>query len=511
MKAAGSDPEASDDEVALRMFNTSMAPLPDQMDNCEICDKRFTVTGYSRAGPDGGLLCPQCTRELNQEEGQARKKRKTQAGAQRRRIQSNLLDGVYPGAKSLVTLCIETLAKNVDMASDLGDLPEPLMDKLSAILSKRRLLRSNTLNLFLQNGREVINIYEGAYLNSDDYIRIFQFVPSIKSLRVRSGIQFKDKVMDHLLATTVKLEHLSLSGSNLITDEYWDRYFNERGSHLKSFKVYHTDGQFGDDQIDTITKNCPQLTRLKISHNQKATDAGISHISRISALQHLGLEIQKTKKSTPYVEILDSIGPQLRTLSLRRVHYIDDSILNAIHENCQNLKKLRITDNSVMSDAAFAHLFTNWLNPPLSFIDLSKNRHIDASVPRDNPDKIGLCSLGFEAMMNHSRKTLRYLDINSCRHISRASFETAFSAEKIYPELQEMNISFCPEVDDFVVGSIFRSCPKMKKLIIFGDFKVRDVRVPRGRILIGMPNAMGMQIEGRGVDGVGEGDGRSAW
>ncbi|KAK6603056.1 DNA repair protein rhp7 [Botrytis cinerea] len=460
-----------------------------------------------RAGPDGGLLCPQCTKELNKEEGQAKKKRKSQAGAQRRKIQSNLLDGVYPGAKDLMTLCIETLAKNVDMADDLGDLPEPLMDKLSAILSKRRLLRSNTLNLFLQNGREVITIYEGAYLNSDDYIRIFQVVPSVKSLRIRSGIQFKDKVMEHLIASTVKLEHLSLSGSNLISDENWNRYFTEKGSHLKSFKVYYTDGQFGDDQIDMITKTCPQLSRLKITHNQKVTDAGIAHISRISTLQHLGLEIHQTKTSEPYVQILDSVGPQLQTLSLGQVHEINDSVLNAIHENCQNLNKLRITDNSVLTDAGFANLFTNWLNPPLSFIDLSKNRHIDASVPRDNPDNIGLCSLGFQALMAHSGLTLRYLDINSCRHISLTSFEKTFSLEKEYPELEEMNISFCQEVNDFVVGSIFKTCPKLKKLIIFGCFKVRDVRVPKGRILIGMPNAMGMQIEGTG-DG---GDGMSAW
>ncbi|KAG4025379.1 hypothetical protein MFRU_059g00160 [Monilinia fructicola] len=496
-KAYGSDEDISDeDEAALRLFNERMAPLPNQMDNCEICEKRFTVTAYTRAGPDGGLLCPQCTKEINQEEGRAKKRRKTEVGSQRRKIQSNLLDGVYPGAKNLVTLCIETLAKNVDMADDLGDLPETLMDRLSAILSKRRLLRSNTLNLFLQNGREVITIYEGAYLNSDDYIRIFQVVPTIKSLRLRSGIQFKDKVMDHLLATTIKLENLSLSGSNLISDEYWNRYFMEKGSHLKSFKVYHTDGQFGDDQVEMIANNCSQLTRLKISHNQKVTDAGISHISRISTLQHLGLEIEKTKSSTPYIQILDSIGPQLRTLSLGRVHKIDNSVLNAIHDNCQNINKLRITDNGVMTDVGFAHLFTNWLNPPLSFIDLSKNRHIDAAVPRDNPDNIGLCSLGFEALMKHSSTTLRYLDINSCRHISLQSFESAFSAEKIYPELQEMNISFCQEVNDFIVGSIFRTCPKLKKLIIFGDFKVKDVRVPKGKILIGMPNAMGMQIEG---------------
>ncbi|PQE26059.1 hypothetical protein CJF30_00000804 [Rutstroemia sp. NJR-2017a BBW] len=501
-----SDEEISDeDEAALALFNETMAPLPDQMENCEICEKRFTVTAYSRAGPDGGLLCPQCTKEINKEDGRARKKRKTEKGAQRRKIQSNLLDGVYPGAKDLMTLCIETLAKNVELAEDFGDLPETLIDKLAAILSKKRLLRPNTLDLFLQNGREAVTVYDGAYLSSDDYIRIFQVVPTVKQLRVRNGVQFKNKVMDHLLATTVILEHLSLAGANLIDDERWNTFLREKGSHLKSLKVYHTDGHFGDEQIGLIAKSCPDLERLKVSHNQKVTNAGVEHIAKISNLKHLSLELTNPTTSKPYVSIINSVGPQLRTLSLGRVHDIDDSVLKAIHDNCQNISKLRITDNGVMTDHAFAHLFTNWYNPPLTFIDLEKCRDIDAAVPRDNPNNIGLCSTGFEALMAHSGSALRYLDINSCRHISRQSFENAFAAGKKYPELQEMNISFCQEVDDFVVGSIFRACDKLKKLIIFGNFKVKDVRVPKGRILIGMPNALGMQIEGTDEDG------RGAW
>jgi len=59
-----------------------------------------------------------------------------------------------------------------------------------------------------------------------------------------------------------------------------------------------------------------------------------------------------------------------------------------------------------------------------------------------------------------------------------------------------VDVSFCWGVNDYVVGSIFRSCPKLKKLNIFGNFGVREVKVPKGKILIGMPNAMGMEICG---------------
>jgi DNA repair protein RAD7 len=490
--------------AARKIFERDLAPLPGQMENCEICEKRFTVTACSRAGPDGGLLCPKCSKEIDKEKGTEKKKRKTAVGRQRRQLQSNLLDGIYPGAKDLMTLCVETLAKNVDQAEDFGDLPPALVDRLAAILSKKRLLSPEIFQLFLRPDRDTVTVYDGAKLSSDDYIRIFQIVPKIKNLRLRNAVQFKNLVMDHLLATRVELESLSLHGANLIDDERWDQFLSEKGPHLRALKVYHTDGHFGDDQLKLLSKTCPNLRRLKISHNQKVTDAGLEHIAGLTNLEHLSLEIYKDTTSAPYVEIINSVGSALRTLSLATVHIIDDSVLNAIHENCQTVRKLRITDNEVLTNAAFAALFTNWYNPPLTYIDFHKCRHIDASVPKDNPDGIGLASLGFAALMAHSGSHLRYLDVHSCRHISLETFEAVFAPEKKYPELREMNLSFCQSVNDFVVGSIYRACPNLKTLKVFGNFGVRDVRVPKGKILIGVPNALGMQIEGT-EDGEGEG------
>jgi DNA repair protein RAD7 len=485
-----------EDEAARRQFEESHAPLPAQTDNCEICEKRFTVTGYSRKGEDGGLLCPKCSKELDKEEGAERKRRKTAQGRQRRQVQSNLLDGIYPGAKDLMTICIETLAKNVDIADDLGDLPDTMVDRLSSILSKRRLMNSTTLNLFLKMGKDTINIHEGATLTADDYIRVFQWTPTVKNLLVKDGIQFKNKVMDHLIDCPVKLESFSIHGSNLIDDERWDRFLKEKGSYLKALKVYYTDGHFGDEQLELLPKTCPDLQVLKVSHNQKVTDAGIARLADLTKLQKLTLQIYKPTSSEPYVKVIDSVGYNLRTLCLDAVHTIDDTVLKSIHNNCQNLNKLRITDNEVLTDSAFASLFTDWSNPPLTHIDFSKCRHIDAADPRDNPDGIGLGSLGFLALMTHSQKTLRYLDIHSCRHISLATFEEVFNPKKKYPELKKMNLSFCSNVNDYVVATIFKCCPNLETLVTFGNFGVRDVRVPKGKILIGVPTAMGMQIEG---------------
>lgn len=468
------------------------------MENCEICEKRFTVTPYSRAGPNGGLLCTKCGKDLAKDDGAANKKKRKAAGqgAGRRKVQSRILDGTYSvGAKSMMTLCIETLAKNIDLAVELGDLPAPLVDRIARHLAKRRLLTSQSLDLFLQPQHEVVKVYDGAHLSSEDYTRIFQRVNNLSFIKIRNAIQFKDDVMQYLISRNTNLEGISLHGSNLLSEETWRAYLEAKGKHLKTLQIYYTDRHFGDDIVADLKDLCPSLLRLKIAHNQKLTNKGVEHIAKLEGLQHLSLDLREFTATEPYLKVIESIGQTLRTFSLKMVPDVDDRVLDAIHANCRSLTKLRITESEVMTDAGFARLFKGWANKPLHYVDFRKCRHID-STERENPHQVGFCSEGFRALMAHSGQKLQEVNVHACRHISKEAFEDVFSASKEYPELTKLEISFCEEVTDFIVGSIFRSCPNLKEMNVFGCMKVRDVRVPRNKILVGVPNARGMIIEG---------------
>ncbi|KAL2162638.1 hypothetical protein VTH06DRAFT_6474 [Thermothelomyces fergusii] len=504
--------ESDDEDDLARALSRSTAPLPGQQENCENCGKRFTVTPYSRNGPKGGLLCSPCSKELDKKDEEARKKQKPKratggAVGVRRQLQSSILDGTYAlGAKSLMTLCIETLARNIDLAEDLGDLPSAIIDKIARRLSKLRLLDSRTLSLFLQPTAEEVSIYDGAKLSSDDYIRIFQVVPGLKKLKVRNAIHFKDEVMDFLISRNIELEDLYLHGANLISESRWTEYLQKKGRTLRSLRVYYTDKHFGDGVLSLLPTACPSLERLKVCHNQEVTGAGVAAIARLPALRHLGLDLRRPVHPDVYVDLLGRVGGRLRTLSLARARDADNTVLDALREHCRALAKLRITESERMTDAGFARLFRGWANPGLERLDLQKCRQLDSARPRENPDGIGLCSDGFRALMAHSGKTLRELNVHACRHIERAAFEDVFGVSKdgrpggaggqTYEALAKLEISFCEEVTDYVVGSIFRSCPNLRELNVFGCMKVRDVRVPRGKILVGVPNARGMIIEG---------------
>lgn len=495
------DDDASDsDNIASAIHKARSAPLPGQMENCAICDARFTVTPYSRAGPDGGLLCNKCGRELAKDDDAPKKKKPkiTPKGKGRRQAASRRLDGVT-GCKSLMTLCTEVLSRNIHLAEDIaGYLPDKLIDGVARQLSKRRLMNAVNLNLFLHSGLENVAIYDAAKLSPADFMGIFQRAPNLQHLKAKNAIQFQDEVLEYLITRNMNLKSIYLHGASLLSEDCWLKYLKAKGKHLESLRVYYTDRHVGDDMVAVLPDLCPSLKRLKIAHNQKVTDEGIKRLAALEGLEHLGIQLVNPTSTEPYTTMLKGIGKSLQTLSLAgpSLADLDDRVLDAIHEECHSLSKLRITDSQVMTDTGFVRLFKDWANKPLRFVDFEKCRHMDSAKPRENAHLVGFCSGAFRALMAHSGKALEHVNVHACRHIKADAFEHVFSEANVYPELQYLEISFCEDVTDFIVGSIFRSCPNLKKLNVFGCMKLKDVRVPKGKILVGMPNAMGMEIEG---------------
>lgn len=107
-RARSDDDDADNDDQDWDMYEKAK-PMPGQLENCEICDKRFTVTPYSKSGPEGGLLCTKCGKEIDlQKKKEAKANKPPIVRAKRRKMQSNLMDDVVTkGAKSLQELCVE--------------------------------------------------------------------------------------------------------------------------------------------------------------------------------------------------------------------------------------------------------------------------------------------------------------------------------------------------------------------------------------------------------------------
>lgn len=479
-----------DDDVARDMYKKSR-PAPGQLEHCEICNKRFTVTPYSKEGSDGGLLCTPCGKELTKE-AKKEQKASTQkpAGRKRRKIESERLDGnAVGGARTLTQLCLDKVAKHHEDIEELGEMPPVLLERLSEIFSKKRVMKPKTLPLFLRPDLDSVVVHDAAYLEEDNYKQIFAVVPNIKRLVLGNAGQVKDGAIEYMLERCHELRHLQMYAANLVTNDMWERLFREAGEKLRVIKLKQIDGTFENETVEAMVQHCPHLERLKLKFCRRLDENCITTISQLAELQHLSLQLSHDVANPILVDLIEQRGHGFRTLSLEKFIDADDAILQAIHDNCTQLSKLRFSENDTATDAGYTALFTDWTNSPLTFADFNSTRDVDNNNPVGPEDAIGFASAGFRALMAHSGAALRHLDISSCRHIELGAFMDVFNGAQSYPQLEHINVSFCNRVDTSVVAGIFKSCPSLKKLVAFGCFDVQDVVVPRSIALIGVPRA----------------------
>ena len=310
-------------------------------------------------------------------------------------------------------------------------------------------------------------------------------MPSLTQVNLRYAGQLKDRVLEYMMEKNSQIKDLQFDAVNLVSDACWRRVFQKYGSQLESVKLSNLDYSFDDETVEDMCKHCTRLRRLKLKQCWKTGDRSLKAIAGLKFLEHLSLNFVEETSKEGLGDIILNVGSNLRTLSLDGFHHADDHVLRLIHSKCHSLVKFRLSDNAVCTDQAYAQLFTGWQNPPLEYVDLSSTRDVDNSNPDGPEEPTGLASQGFVALMDHSGSKVQKLNIASCRHVSHEAFEEVFSEDKKYPHLTELDVSFHMAMDDFLIGSIFRCCPAIKKLVAFACFNVRDVRVPAGVALIG--------------------------
>ena len=322
----------------------------------------------------------------------------------------------------------------------------------------------------------------------------------MQNLNLRNAGQFKNEVVNFITERDVPIRNLQLEAANLVTNEKWIEFFTQCGHPLESLKLSWLDYSMDDDAFLALVHHTPNLKRLKIKKCFRLGDPALRAITELKQLQHLSLRFPTMTSPGVLAELVSSVGSDLRTLSLEGFTDADDNVLSTIHTSCSMLSKLRFSENDCCTDAGFASLFTNWSNPPLSFIDVSSNRSIDYNAPDGPEDPVGLASAGFKALMDHSGTRIERLDISSCRHITYDTFTNIFDGKRQYPVLKDINFSFLTKIDTSIVAGMFSSCPELIKVTAFGCFNVVDVAVPKGVALIGVPNAQESIVQEGDVD-----------
>ena len=321
-------------------------------------------------------------------------------------------------------------------------------------------------------------------------------MPKLRHVNLRNAGQLKADCLLYMVEKCQHVVELQLGATNLVHDSAWQQLFEITGPQLESFKISHLNDAFGDDILKLMAERCSRLQRLKLASCTKITS--LVPIASMSTLRHLSLSVAQETSSATLTDIVADVGLELRTLSLHEYPEMEDDILKSIHDTCNSLTKLRLTGSTNFTDKAFADLFDSWPNPPLRFADFSNDRDMDTGNPDgDAANIMGFGPSALIALMAHSGVTIEKLDLSSDRHITHEALTEVFNGKTTYSNLIELNLSFVMQVDEVVMTGIFKSCPKLRKLVVFACFNAKGATIPAGVAVIGLPNAQdNVVIEG---------------
>jgi DNA repair protein RAD7 len=129
----------------------------------------------------------------------------------------------------------------------------------------------------------------------------------------------------------------------------------------------------------------------------------------------------------------------------------DGFLVDSIMPQCSLLSSITLEHLPELTDAGVGLFFNDWNGNPLCSLSLGRNPTLGSEA--------------LEAVLNHSGNVLQELNINGWKGVPEASLMQI--AAKC-PKLEQLDVGWCREVDDFVVKSIIDGCPDLKVAKVWG-------------------------------------------
>jgi DNA repair protein RAD7 len=283
--------------------------------------------------------------------------------------------------------------------------------------------------------------------------------PSLTTLR----LDYCGRINNAVIASwNVSLQHLTsieLLGPFLVWAPAWQSFFKAH-PNLTNFRITQNP-RFDIDCLKELVKNSPGLKELRLKEVGKMCD------DFLEVLESSGLALTYLDLSYPgdpdlvgemaVRSLVKKLGPMLKHLDLSGIKSItDEFFLHCLRDHAPNLESLAMANLKELTDEKIGQFFLEWeKNPGLTSVDLSRN--------------YTLSSVALSAVLQHSGPQLKSLNINGWKDTSN---ESLTMIAELATRLNEIDVGWCREVDDFTLAKIQDECENLKDVSCWGCNRV---------------------------------------
>lgn len=393
----------------------------------------------------GMLLCPKCQRSGSRAPS---RRTKTMPSARLAALRGKMLP--------LRELCIRVVSENIDGVESFGDVPAEVLDRIGRLVCQQRRLRPATLPPFLRSDLEALELTDCADLKCDSFSLIAARCPLLQTLILRNCGQLEGPALAQLGRMCAGLQVVELDGCFRVSDDEMASFV--RSARPLSRFALHNSMKVGAVTAAAIASRADALTHLRLLRCTFLTDDGLHALGTLPQLREVVLDGSELLSDASIVNFLQHNGAQLHMLHLRGLRQLTDDTASAIAKYCHALTDVALSGLDAMTGPAIAAIWAH--NAHVQKLDLARCTQIDDKAL---------------AAVTHQLPRLHSLSLHG---LPRLTPDGIVAALRHCPELEELDTSWCRDVDDNIIGDVVKHSPRMGKVTVWGCMRVTDMLAP---------------------------------
>jgi DNA repair protein RAD7 len=279
---------------------------------------------------------------------------------------------------------------------------------------------------------------------------------NLRFLTLQMCGKITDTELKHLSDRCTQVQELDIDGPFLCSDDGLKSLF---ALPLKSLRIAHAEKMTGASLEELVVK-CPDLEHLSLEYCGRLKDgaqvvSGLVNLKSLS-LNHIGGMTNDTLK-----QIIESVGGNLKLLSLDGCKDMSDQVLAVIAKECPKLAELSLSDAPALTGEGFAEFFST-SKAHLKSISLHRNVTL--------PDSVII------SLSNLHGPFLEAVNLNGLDELTGHALTTlAMNC----PRLLELDVSWIRTVDDEFIEKLMAQSPGLKCVKVYGCNRLTEVTMKK--------------------------------